>query len=462
MSELENKKEQKGLENSLTSLADGLIAPMINQTLTSQANLRWNLIFNDRRTLAMMYSQYGIIQNFIDVPVDDAFRNGFEIRTDEANQDEIDEVYEYMEENNVIASITQAVKWARLFGGGGLVLMSNQNPETEFKIEKINKFTKIEFYPADLWELNLAYYNQNPHIQVQLPDEHPYNFYGKKLHKSRVIKVKGKEAPSFIRPQMRGWGSTEIERVLRSFNQYIKNNDVIFELLDEAKIDVFKINGLNSALISEDGTNAVRKRIELSNQLKNYLNSIAMDKEDEYEQKQMNFGGLGDMMNQIRINIASDLKIPMTKLFGISSAGFNSGEDDIENYNSMIESEVRHKVKPLLKKVTKICFAIVHGYVPESLQIEFSPLRMLSAEQETNVKNAELMRIIQAKDAGLITPEEAQQAINTKNLLPITIKENGGYQTESDFNEEINSPMSVSTYKKEVGKNLNPKQAGNI
>ena len=31
-----------------------------------------------------------------------------------------------------------------------------------------------------------------------------------------------------------------------------------------------------------------------------------------------------------------NLKMPITKLFGISAAGFSSGEDDIENYNSMI------------------------------------------------------------------------------------------------------------------------------
>jgi len=66
-----------------------------------------------------------------------------------------------------------------------------------------------------------------------------------------------------------------------------------------------------------------------------------MDMKDDYEQKQITFTGLSDVLSQIRYGIAADVKMPMAKLFGMSASGFNSGEDDIENYNAMIESSVR-------------------------------------------------------------------------------------------------------------------------
>lgn len=150
-----------------------------------------------------------------------------------------------------------------------------------------------------------------------------------------------------MRNRFRGWGMSELEKLMRSLNQYLKNQDLIFELLDEAKIDVYKIKGFNAALLNSAGTQNVAKRIQSANMIKNYQSALTMDLEDEYEQKQITFTGLAEMLVQIRQGIAADLKMPVTKLFGISAAGFNSGEDDIENYNAMIEGEIRSRLKNL-------------------------------------------------------------------------------------------------------------------
>jgi hypothetical protein len=128
-------------------------------------------------------------------------------------------------------------------------------------------------------------------------------------------------------------------------------------------------------------------------------------------------------MREIRMQIAADLRMPLTKLFGMSAAGFNSGEDDIENYNAMIETEIRSKARPELLKVVEICCAMWYGYVPEVLRIEFAPLRVLSAEQEEAIKTSKLQRVISAVQMGVMTPMEAKQAINKDMLLPVSIKE---------------------------------------
>ena len=213
---------------------------------------------------------------------------------------------------------------------------------------------------------------------------------------------------------------SELERVVRSINSYLKNQDLIFELLDEAKVDVFQMNGFNTAMLTPQGTRVAEKRIQTANTLKSYLNALILDTNDKYDQKQLSFNGLSDILNQIRQGVAADLKMPMTKLFGVSSAGFNSGEDDIENYNSMIESEIRSKVKFIVIQVLEICCQKLFGFVPEDMTIEFKSLRMLSAEQEENMKNSQFNRLIMAVTNNVATPQQFMLGCNNQNLLPFT------------------------------------------
>jgi phage-related protein (TIGR01555 family) len=416
-------------QNSLSGLVGGYqdgfnsgITPTINRMDTAQSNLRWTLAFNNRALLTEMYVELGIVQTLIDQPVEDAFRKGFDLTSRQLSHDQLREVLQFMRDTGIVEDIKSTIKWGRLFGGSGLVILTNQPNEKPLNVKGIGKDSPLRFYSADLWELNMQFYTNEPTVD-DLPEDKPYMFYGHPMHKSRVLKYKGKEAPSFVRRRMRGWGMTEVERLFRSLNQYIKNQNVIFELLDEAKVDVYSIEGLQAALATVSGTNLIQKRIALGNQLKNYQNALVLDRQDTYSQKQMQFYGLGDMLKQIREGIAADLKMPVTKLWGVSSAGFNSGEDDIENYNSMIETEVRAKCRNIIIEPAKIVCNILFGFIPDDLEIKWESLRMLNAEQEENVKTAKSTRILNAFSSGLISPEEAKKALNKSDAMGIIIDE---------------------------------------
>lgn len=423
----------KGIENGLSDVATAVAnTAQINKHDTLIINNNYGTLFNQRSTLTQLYIEHGLVQTFIDMPVDDGLRGGFEIIIDEmSDPEDVESIYNYIQKEDLIAKIGQTIKWGRLFGGAGLITVTNQDFNQPFNINKVNEFTELDFIPADCWELNLAYLNQNP-IDDRENLAKDYNYYGKRLDSSWVKRFEGKAAPSFKRSQFRGWGMTEVDRVHRSLKQYIKNNNLIFELLDEAKIDVYKITGLNDTLASPQGTAMVEKRLQTANMLKSYLYGLVMDSQDDHMQKQMNFGGLSDILNEIRKGIACDLKMPMTKLFGISSAGFNSGEDDIENYNAMIESEVRAKVRPLIIHVVKLVCKKLLGFVPEEVKIEFPTLRVLSAEQEENVKNQKLNRALSLFQAGAISVETLQEAVNKDDLLPL----------EVEVTDDIEPPMS--------------------
>lgn len=393
-------------------------SPQNSRLDTMFINTRWALITNFRSILSEAYAEYGIVQTLVDQPVADAFRTGYIIKSDQLDDSQKRRLYYYIEMNRVNESIMEAFNWSRLFGGAGIIINTEQNPSQPLDYSRITENSRLEFLPADVWELYTDVPMWNPWENID--DAKYYNYYGQRLDRSRVLPIMGKKAPSFIRNRLRGWGMSELERVVRSINSYLKNQDLIFELLDEAKVDVYQLNGFNTAMLTAQGTRVAEKRVQTANTLKSYLNALVLDTTDKYDQKQLSFNGLSDILNQIRQGVAADLKMPLTKLFGVSAAGFNSGEDDIENYNSMIESEVRSKAKPLVITVLGVICQKLFGFVPDDMSIEFKSLRILSAEQEENMKTSKFNRLIEAVANGLATPKQFMIGCNNDNLLPIT------------------------------------------
>lgn len=399
-------------------MASNPFSPQNSRLDTMFINTRWALVTNFRSILSEAYAEFGIVQTLVDQPVSDAFRSGYIVKTDQLDDSQKRKLYYYVERNRVNETIEEALNWSRLFGGGGIIINTDQKPDTPLDYSKITEDTPLEFLAADMWELYTDIPMWNP--WENMSQASVYNYYGMRLNRSRVLPIMGKKPPSFIRNRLRGWGMSELERVIRSINSYLKNQDLIFELLDEAKIDVYQLNGFNSAMLTAQGTKVAEKRVQTANTLKSYLNALVLDTSDKYEQKQLSFNGLSDILNQIRQGVAADLKMPLTKLFGVSAAGFNSGEDDIENYNSMIESEVRSKAKPVVVEVLGVICQKLFGFVPDDMNIEFKSLRILSAEQEENMKNSKFNRLIEAVANGLATPEQFMIGCNNDDLLPIT------------------------------------------
>lgn len=461
--EVQNEIEEamrlsNGLEDTLFSGGDDLnfmgalsglnpTAQPLSSVNTLFKNLRWYFVSNFRQMLSQSYVEIALVQTIVDVPVDDGLRGGIEIQTKQLSAQEIDELVATMDREDDVNTVGEACKWNRLFGGAGIILMTDQKPWTPLNIAKLIKPEPFELRAVDMWELFWDKQNTegyDPEIQSEQLEY--YNYYAKKLHASRVLRLKGLTAPSFLRPRLRGWGFSVVESLIRSINQYMKANDLTFEVLDEFKLDIFKIKNLTNSLLSATGEQQVRKRVALANREKNYLNAITMDAEDDYVQKQLSFSGLGDVMAGLRMQIASDMRIPMTKLFGISAAGFNSGEDDIEVYNAMVESQVRNKIKWDLIKIVELRCQWLFGHVPDDLKISFKPLRVLSALDEETVKTQKHGRIIMTLDKGLISAEAAAEAINKDNLLPIQID-----VSEANLLEQAKQEMLQSTQATDEG-----------
>lgn len=340
---------------------------------------------------------------------------------DEITREETRLIEIFIRKSEVWTKVKQAMFWQRLFGGGGIVVLDGRDPSKELRLEDINKDTDLEFYATDCWELSgvtTAGDGKTPAIDWM--SDCPFTLRGHPVHKSRVITFKGKEFPPLYRAIGRGWGMSKLESLVRTLNKSIKNENVIFELLDEAKIDVFSFYGLNDAMQDSQATDAITKRVSYASAIKNYMKTILMDSEDQYTQKQIHFSGLSDLKVDSRVDAAADARITMDKLYGTSPAGFNSGDAARATYADTVEAEVR---LPAETGVVRLLEIIARKVLNKTLDfdIEWNPLIPVSEYDEEKRKTLMLANLNEANIFGRITNKEWQEAVNKHDLLGIDV-----------------------------------------
>ena len=386
-------------------------------------NLSMQLISNFRNILNYAYTSIGLVRKVCSIPPEDALRQGFRIKSEQLEEDDINLVNHYLTREDFISKLVDAFTWVRLFGGGALIILTGQDSHTKLDLTKINT---LSFASADLWELFFDM-NNVPDAKGNLspiddtPADFCYNYYGKQIHNSRVIKFVGKTAPSFVRPRLRGWGLSEIETLIQSLNRFVKGNNLVYEFLDEAKIDCFKIKGLSQSMMTKDGSARVQRRVQHANSQKNYLNALTIDADDDFSHKQINFSGLADIALDNRAAVASDINMPMSKLFSSTPTGYTSTDAENDNYITMCESTIRTKAKPgIIEALHLICLHLF-GVRITDLDIEFPEMHVLSGKDQAAVNAQNLSSIIEAVKMGLMSPYEAKLAINKARVLPVCV-----------------------------------------
>jgi phage-related protein (TIGR01555 family) len=389
--------------------------------------------------LTNAYKSIGFIQTAINQIVDDAFRNeGLIIDTKTLDTEELEQLRQALIDNGDIEAIKDAIRWGQLYGGGTVMAITDQNPELPLD-EKQLKGKKLKFVASDRWHCTTTGSNieiSDKFIYTTSPDESGTTMLT--LDRSRVGIFSGLKCPDHIRLIMQGWGLSIFEAVISPLTQYLKSMSVALELLDEAKIDVIKILDLANTLMTPGGEEIIKRRLALVTQNKNYKSSIAMDAQDDYQQKQITFSGLPDMIEKIQYLVCSALKRPYSKVFGKGSSGFSSGEDDLENYNTVVDSEIRTPATNLIKWVVDLrCLQLFGRKLPDFTP-QWKPLRVMSEKDESEIKSRKMTDYLQLVDRQIMTKQQCAQHLTEDGIVLFSPEEISSISNEFEPNDYSN------------------------
>ena len=389
-------------------------------TVGAMKNIKYDLLTLQYQLVTFLYKTYGILGKVVDVPVDDAYRyGGFDILADTINEKEIKKLENELRKNNDIEQLKQARKWARLFGGGALICLDGKDLDTPLEFEKI-KDMPIVFQPVDRWQITYSEGNiDKPEGKWYLTTSYAAlsEQNGTEIHPSRIKIMKGKQAPFQIAQMVSFWGISVYEQIFQDMMQLFKSRNVLFELLDEAKTDVIKLEKLESAISNNAAMRALQRMVDFIARNKNYKSQITLSTKDEYDQKQIAFSGFEGILREIRIMLAGSANMPVNKLWGEGVTGFGSGEDSLENYNGLIESEIRAVDLDTILWMLKIRCYQLFGREVEDLDIDWKELRVLSTTDQQAVDNQKLDNILKLYDRQLLNPQEVMEILKKQKIL---------------------------------------------
>lgn len=345
---------------------------------------------------------------------------------------------------DIQSKVTDALRWARLYGGAALVM--GVNGEDLTRPLNLNTVKRGSLKWVRAVDRHLLSGIGQPTFDPESPNFGMPEFYmlgsmvetAPRIHWTRVIRFDGERLPWRLFLENGYWHDS----VLQSTYTAIRNSDTasaaISTMLLEANVDVITAEGLNSKLATECGENDVIKRYQLAGLMKSVNRMLILDGMEKYEKKTNNFSNLDKIWERSFIEVAGACGIPMVILFAQSASGLNAtGDNDVRNYYDMVSAKQESDLRGALVRLDEVLVRSALGTMPENYRFTFRSLWQMSDKERAEIDKARAERDNIYLSAGVVS-----EGIVARDLL-----EKGTYSsmTEEDVEaaEELDKPMDT-------------------
>lgn len=410
-----------GLQNVMSGLGTDKMKRSYNRFVYSA--------FNDLASLDAAYQTNWIARKIVDIPAEDMTREWRTIKCKDADRIRIEE------DRFMLPVITnEAVSWARLYGGGGILMLTDQDFEKPLNINAVKKGGLKRLIVLDRYDMQAITLNTWDILAENYLMPEFYNIRGgqQRIHWSHFARFPGAKLPLRQRAQTQGWGDSELRKCMDDVMDMVAAKDGISELMQECNIDSIKREKLSEEL-SSDQDDMIIKRYQLFSLMKSVANLALLDGDETLERNTLNLSGVAPIIQQFMIWICGAADIPVTRFFGQAASGLNAtGEGDERNYYNKIRSSQLTQIDPGMRSLDEVMVRSALGYWPDDFNYEWNPLRQLSeAEMATAAKTradkhqilvdmnavrvSQVMRVLQADEEYDISDEDIEAQERAEN-----------------------------------------------
>ena len=236
-----------------------------------------------------------------------------------------------------------------------------------------------------------------------------------RLHHSRVIPINGRHVPGSEVRRGVYWGDSIWMHLADAVIAADSGHAIISALMHEAKIDVVSVPGLAQNMVSPEGEQAMVRRWEVAARLKSLSGIMLIDggpdtenaKEEKWNQKQIRWDGLSDVMRTLLTILSGAADIPYTRLTGDQQKGLsNNDEGSMRNYYSSVNTEQVLRIEPMLLPMDRMLLRSALGSEDEKIWYTWSPLFMVSDRERAEQEKMEA-ETVEAYQRTAMLPDEA-------------------------------------------------------
>lgn len=371
-------------------------------------------------------AQNGLIRAGCEMIADEMVEKGITLTTkgnndpDTDKQAKLDRLNELITKINLLPTLRKAVSISKYYGGS-LVYMDFDGIDTasenllnpliltknELRGKKLRRLKVIEPY-----NLSPGQYNAADPLQEYYFKPRYWFVMGKAVDASRFLPpVQENELPTILRPAYNFFGIPLAQIVLDAVAHFTECREAEARLLTKFSLTVFKTN-LNEQLFSGGDWSQIDNRVNNFVQYRSNDGVMLIDKESEdIDIKSTSLAGVKDIVSQAMEIVAAYFNEPVTKMWGLTPSGFNTGESDLNNHYDHIASQQEKQLRDQIEYVLKVLQVQEWGEIDNEITFTFNPLSEEKEESIATVNKikAETQQIYISN--GVISPDEGRECL---------------------------------------------------
>ena len=376
--------------------------------------------------LTFAYRQNWLAREAVQRPAVDITRAWWTVKS-AASPEDAAEVDAWIRDMGFRQRFKWAITWARLYGGGAIVLGvdDGQAPEIPLNYKRIRR-------------INFARVVDRRYCNVLMRDRDPESWtFGEPLlytvglryigsqvvHASRVLPFVGEPLPDEYRDEVDGWGDSSLEASWDAISRYMTCARSLTIACERFIQSTFKVADLAEWVQGEGGATKALNRLQMLN-MGLYTGNVAMidGAVEEFERQGLPMTGLTDTLAELRKDVAGALRRPESHIFGQQQGTTRTGADrDAETYHTSIRSQAEEDGEPQLRQLVDIVAAMregpINGRGLESYTLQPGALSEPDAATDAETLKLQSEAAKTLIEAGVIEPMEAREALTGEDRL---------------------------------------------
>lgn len=403
-----------------------------------------------RRELSEMYRGSDVVATIVDVPADEMTREWLEFIADDDADNEVNaKVMDFLdgadegpEEDQGIQAreaMHEALKWARLYGGSGIVMGVNDGRPSDQPINFAG-IKSVDFLNVlDRHSLRAATYYKDPMAKkfgrvelYQILNTTGAEVAGgaaRYVHESRVIRFDGVKLPlrDIVNRDNDGWGDSVLTRVWEVVRDYASVWMGFSYLLSDYAQTTIKIKGLANALGRPEGATFVARRMEAIEMSRSIARAVMLDEGEEFKRETVSLAGIPESMQKFVERLAQAARMPIELLMGQPPGGINgNGETGMRYWYAQVNAMQERMLRPALMKLLRVVLAAKNGptkgQVPERWSLNFKPLDIPTESERADIYSKVAAASVALVGQGILDPEEAANSHFGSGKMQIDVK----------------------------------------
>lgn len=336
------------------------------------------------------------------------------------------------EDLRLMPTLCAAAIWARLFGGGAVLVFGGGRMDQPFRrgarVEALLDVSRVDLARDSATLGDAGQMARGRYVPEFYTYTDPDSGDSKRVHHSRVVRLIGARCSPRVRASQDGWGLSVLERPYAAIVRLAEAMGYTGEMLHTASTMILQIEGFAKA-IAAGGQDAdeMRQAVEEVFDSVDVLHGYAIDRNHDLREVSRSFAGISSALDHlIAAAVRASGGVPKTILLGEQPAALNAGaEGEFAAWRAVVSAWLEAELTPAVAYLSDLILAAMLGPgAPAKFHVAWADLSSPDpqAAAAAAVAQAQVDQIYIS--LGVIDPHEVRERlILSGELVPVEAPE---------------------------------------